>query len=125
MQVAALTLKWVALPAAAEVAPYMPVDSPTLQLEGMELQLKVVALCIISAFASPAGVQRRLALSFGLPPPSPVRNYLCGRQQRHAVSCQPLLPLQRCSVIEFQSLACYRLLLCSSTCVTDSHPGVS
>ncbi len=41
MQVAALTLKWLALPAAAEVAPYMPVDSQTLQLEGMELQLKV------------------------------------------------------------------------------------
>ena len=41
MQVAALTLKWLALPAAAEVASYMPVDSQTLQLEGMELQLKV------------------------------------------------------------------------------------
>eukprot|EP00891_Asterochloris_glomerata_P007932 jgi/Astpho2/7932/Aster-06406 len=41
--VAALTLKWLALPAAAEVAPYMPVDSQTLQLEGMELQLKITA----------------------------------------------------------------------------------
>ena len=41
VQVAALTLKWLVLPAAAEVAPYMPVDSQTLQLEGMELQLKV------------------------------------------------------------------------------------
>ena len=41
LQVAALTLKWMVLPAAAEVAPYMPVDSQTLQLEGMELQLKV------------------------------------------------------------------------------------
>ena len=41
VQVAALTLKWLALPAASEVAPYMPVDSQTLQLEGMDLQLKV------------------------------------------------------------------------------------
>ena len=54
LQVTAVPLKYQVLPAAAGVAPAMPVDSQAMQLEGWEVKLKVSAA---AARAAPAAQQ--------------------------------------------------------------------